>query len=129
MAGPAIPATSKCRVVVVDDEVAIASTLKAVLNHSGFDAHAMFSGQELVDSLETLRPDVLIMDVEMPGMTGIEAAIITRRKLPNCKVLLWSGRAATSGLLLRAREQGHEFEILGKPVNLPDLLAKLRTSS
>jgi FixJ family two-component response regulator len=70
MAAPAIPATSKCRVVVVDDEVAIASTLKAILNHSGFDAHAMFSGQELVDSLETLRPDVLIMDVEMPGMTG-----------------------------------------------------------
>ena len=129
MAAPAIPATSKCRVVVVDDEVAIASTLKAILNHSGFDAHAMFSGQELVDSLETLRPDVLIMDVEMPGMTGIEAAIITRRKLPNCKVLLWSGRAATSGLLLKAREQGHEFELLGKPVNLPDLLAKLRTSS
>ena len=129
MAPPAIPATSKCRVVVVDDEVAIASTLKAILNHSGFDAHAMFSGQELVDSLETLRPDVLIMDVEMPGMTGIEAAIITRSKLPNCKILLWSGRAATSGLLLKAREQGHEFELLGKPVNLPDLLAKLRTSS
>jgi CheY-like chemotaxis protein len=115
--------------VVVDDEVAIASTLKAILNHFGFDAHAMFSGQELVDSLETLRPDVLIMDVEMPGMTGIEAAIITRRKLPNCKILLWSGRAATSGLLLKARKQGHEFELLGKPVNLPDLLAKLRTSS
>jgi PleD family two-component response regulator len=54
MAAPAIPATSKCRVVVVDDEVAIASSLKAVLNHSGFDAHAMFGGQELVDSLETL---------------------------------------------------------------------------
>lgn len=129
MAAPAIPATSKCRVVVVDDEVAIASSLKAVLNHSGFDAHAMFGGQELVDSLETLRPDVLIMDVEMPGMTGIEAAIITRRKLPNCKILLWSGGAATSVLLLKARAQGHEFELLGKPVNLPDLLAKLRTSS
>ena len=92
MAGPAIPVTSKRRVVVVDDEVLIASSLKAILNHAGFDAHAMFSGQELVDSLETLRPDVLITDVEMPGMTGIEAAIITRRKLPNCKILLLSGR-------------------------------------
>jgi PleD family two-component response regulator len=45
MATPAIPATSKCRVVVVDDEIAIANTLKAILNNSGFDAHAMFSGQ------------------------------------------------------------------------------------
>jgi CheY-like chemotaxis protein len=129
MARPAIPVTSKRRVVVVDDEVAIASSLKAILNHAGFDAHAMFSGQELVDSLETLRPDVLVTDLEMPGMTGIEAAIITRRKLPNCKILLLSGRAATSGLLVKAREQSHEFELLGKPVHLPDLLAKLRTSS
>jgi CheY-like chemotaxis protein len=129
MAGPTIPVTSKRRVVVVDDEVAIASSLKAILNHAGFDAHAMFSGQELVDSLETLRPDVLVTDLEMPGMTGIEAAIITRRKLPNCKILLLSGRAATSGLLVKAREQSHEFELLGKPVHLPDLLAKLRTSS
>jgi CheY-like chemotaxis protein len=128
MAGPAISVTSK-RVVVVDDEGAIASSLKAILNHAGFDAHAMFSGQELVDSLETLRPDVLITDVEMPGMTGIEAAIITRRKLPNCKIFLLSGRTATSGLLVKAREQGYEFELLGKPVDLPDLLAKLRTTS
>jgi hypothetical protein len=43
---------------------------------------------------------------------GIEAAIITRRKLPNCKILLLSGRAATSGLLAKARERGHEFELL-----------------
>ena len=61
--------------------------------------------------------------------TVIEAAIIPRRKLPNCKILLFSAQAATSGLLVKAREQGHEFELLGKPVHLPDLLAKLRTSS
>jgi CheY-like chemotaxis protein len=121
-----IQATSRRRVVVVDDEVVIATTLKTILNHAGFDAHAMFSGQELVDSLEALRPDILITDVEMPGMTGIEAAITTHRRLPNCKILLFSGQALTSDLLVTAREQGHEFELLRKPVHLPDLLAKLR---
>ena len=127
MVAPAIPVTSKGkrRVVVVDDEVAIANSLKALLNHAGFDAHALFGGQELVDALETLRPDVLITDVEMPGMTGIEAAIITRSKFPNCKILLFSAQAATSRLSMKAREQGHEFELLGKPLHLPDLLAKL----
>lgn len=127
MAAPTIPVTSKRkrRVVVVDDDVAIASCLKAILNHAGFDAHCMFRGQELVDSLETLRPDVLITDVEMPGMTGIEAAIITRSKFPNCKILLISAQAATSSMLVKAREQGHEFELLAKPLHLPDLLAKL----
>jgi CheY-like chemotaxis protein len=128
MVVPTIPVTSKRRVVVVDDEVLIANTLETILNHAGFDAHAMFSGQELVDSLDTLRPDVLITDVEMPGMTGIEAAIITRSKFPNCKILLFSGHAATSGLLVKAREKGHEFELFSKPVHLPDLLAKVRSS-
>jgi hypothetical protein len=58
-------------------------------------------------------------------MTGIEAAIITRGKFPNCKILLFSARAATSSLLVRAREQCYEFEFLGKPLHFPDLLAKL----
>jgi CheY-like chemotaxis protein len=127
MGAPAIPVTSKRkrRVVVVDDEVAIASSLKALLNLAGFDAHAMFNGQELVDSLETLRPDVLITDLDMPGITGIEAAIITRSKFPNCKILLFSAQSANSSLLVKAQEQGYEFDLLGKPLHLTDLLAKL----
>ncbi len=68
---------------------------------------------------------MLISDVIMTGMTGIEAAIQTRAKLPNCKILLFSGQAATADLLERARAQGHEFEILAKPVHPTDLLAKL----
>jgi CheY-like chemotaxis protein len=127
MGAPAIPVTSKRkrRVVVVDDDVVIVNSLKALLNHAGFDAHAMFSGQELIDSLETLRPDVLLTDLDMPGITGIETAIITRSKFPNCKILLFSAQSANSSLLVKAREQGYKFEILGKPLHLPDLLAKL----
>jgi hypothetical protein len=59
-------------------------------------------------------------------MTGIEAAIITRAKLPNCKILLFSGQAATVQLLEQARAQGHEFEILSKPIHPADLLERLR---
>src|ERR1700755_1232519 len=69
---------------------------------------------------------MLISDVIMTGMTGSEAAIITRSKLPKCKILLFSGQAATADLLEKARAQGHEFEILAKPVHPTDLLAKLR---
>ena len=69
---------------------------------------------------------MLISDVIMTGMTGIEAAIKTREKMPRCKILLFSGQAATADLLERARAQGHEFEILAKPVHPTDLLAKLR---
>ena len=63
----------------------------------------------------------------MTGITGIEAAIEVRAKLPSCKILLFSGQAATADLLEKARAQGHEFEILAKPVHPTDLLAKLRS--
>lgn len=114
-------------VLVVDDETVIATTLAIILNNAGFEAHALFSGQDAVNSLDKIQPDMLITDVVMPGMSGIEAAIITRNRLPNCKILLFSGQAATNDMLEAARAQGHEFEILAKPVHPSDLLEKLRS--
>ncbi len=68
---------------------------------------------------------MLISDVIMTGMTGIEAAIIAREKFPKCKILLFSGQAATADLLEVARAQGHEFEILAKPVHPTDFAGKV----
>ena len=116
----------KPRVLVADDEQVIANTLAIILNQAGFEARAVYSGEKAIEALDAFHPDMLISDVIMTGMTGIEAAIQTRAKLPKCKILLFSGQAATADLLERARSQGHEFEILAKPVHPTDLLAKLR---
>jgi CheY-like chemotaxis protein len=117
---------SKKRVLVADDEQVIANTLVIILNQAGFEARAVYSGEKAIELLDEFKPDMLISDVIMTGMTGIEAAIEVRNKLPECKILLFSGQAATADLLERARAQGHEFEILAKPVHPTDLLAKLR---
>jgi CheY-like chemotaxis protein len=103
---------AKPRVLVADDEQVIANTLAIILNQAGFEARAVYSGEKAIDALDSFQPDMLISDVIMTGMTGIEAAIQTRAKLPRCKILLFSGQAATADLLERARTQGHEFEIL-----------------
>lgn len=126
MAETARTSTAKPKVLVADDEQVIANTLAIILNQAGFEARAVFSGEDAVKLLDSFQPDMLISDVIMSEMTGIEAAIITRAKLPKCKILLFSGQAATADLLEKAREQGHEFEILAKPVHPTDLLAKLR---
>jgi len=126
MAETARTSSTKPKVLVADDEQVIANTLAIILNQAGFEARAAFSGEDAVKMLDSFQPDMLISDVIMSEMTGIEAAIITRAKLPNCKILLFSGQAATADLLEKAREQGHEFEILAKPVHPTDLLAKLR---
>jgi CheY-like chemotaxis protein len=117
----------KPKVLVADDERVIADTLSIILNQAGFEATAVYSGEKAVETAKTLKPDMLISDVIMTDMNGIDAAIKIRGMLPSCKILLFSGQAATADLLDRARVQGHEFEILAKPVHPQDLLARLRS--
>jgi DNA-binding NtrC family response regulator len=114
-------------VFVVDDEFIIAQTLATILNLSGFQARAFAHPEEAFAAREEVKPDLLISDVKMPGMSGIELAIRFRQVQPNCKVLLFSGQASTSDLLEEARNQGYDFELLTKPVHPADLLAKIRT--
>ena len=118
--------STKPRVLVVDDERVIADTLTIIMNQSGFDASAAYTGTAAVERAREEKPDLIISDVIMPDMNGIEASIRIRQLLPECKILLFSGQAATADLLEKARQEGHEFEILAKPVHPQDLLAKLR---
>lgn len=113
-------------VFVVDDEAVIAQTLAIILNQSGFEAMAFdHPAKAITFGMET-SPDLLITDVMMPDMTGIELAIHFRKAWPQCKILLFSGQAATNDLLDRARADGFDFELLTKPVHPADLLARLR---
>lgn len=119
-------APKRPKVLVVDDEQVIADTLAKILDINGYDASAVYSGLSAVESARTLQPDLIISDVIMQDMDGIEAAIKIRTFLPSCKILLFSGQAATADLLENARAQGHDFEILAKPVHPSELLAKLK---
>jgi CheY-like chemotaxis protein len=117
---------AKPRVLVADDERVIADTLSMILNQSGFDARAVYTGERALELAGEFQPDMLISDVIMADLNGIDAAIRIRALLPNIKILLFSGQAATADLLEKARAQGYEFEILAKPVHPQDLLSRLR---
>jgi CheY-like chemotaxis protein len=116
----------KPKVLVVDDERVIADTLAMILNQSGFDARAVYSGEKAVEMASSFAPDMLITDVIMADLNGIDAAIMIRSLLPKIKILLFSGQAATADLLEKARAKGYEFEILAKPVHPQDLLSRLQ---
>jgi CheY-like chemotaxis protein len=114
-------------VYVVDDESVIAQTLAMILNQGGFIAFAFKDPKQALVAAEVgSAPDLLITDVMMPGMSGIDLAIRFQQVCPECKVFLFSGHAATANLLEIARSQGHEFEVMSKPIHPNDLLAKLR---
>jgi CheY-like chemotaxis protein len=119
-------ARSEPKVFVVDDEDIIASTLAIILQQSGFAATAFNNPVEALSSAKVNAPDLLLSDVMMPQMTGIELAIQLQKFAPLCKVLLFSGQAATADLLKQATEDGHNFTLLSKPVHPTDLLSKLR---
>jgi DNA-binding NtrC family response regulator len=114
------------RVLVLDDEQVIANTLVLILNRSGFEAQAVYTADAAIASARKFSPDVLISDVIMDGSTGIDAAIQISEMAPNCRVILFSGQAATADLLERAKASGHQFELLIKPVHPRALLEKLK---
>ena len=118
---------AKSRVLIVDDEEVIANTLAMILNRAGFEACAVYSGESALETAPAFEPDVLISDIIMPGITGIETAIQLRTRFPACRVLLFSGQA-TSNILEKTRAKGYEFEVLTKPVHPSDLLACLRAA-
>ena len=118
--------TQKPRILVADDERVIADTLAMILNQSGFEARAVYSGEGALELAESFQPDMLISDVIMADLNGIDAAIRIRALLPSIKILLFSGQAATADLLEKARKDGYEFDILAKPVHPQDLLNRLR---
>lgn len=116
----------KQRVLVVDDEPVIARTLALIMVHSGFDAISFTNPLEALDAARFKAPDLLISDVMMPEMSGIDLAIAIQSHCQDCKVLLFSGQAATSDLLRAARQNGHDFHLLTKPIHPTDLLTAIR---
>ena len=113
------------RVLILDDEQVIANTLALILNRSGFDARATYSPEDAIEIARQISPDVLISDVIMDGMSGVEVALQITELVPNCRIILFSGQAATADLLDHAEASGHHFELLVKPVHPRVLIQRL----
>jgi DNA-binding response OmpR family regulator len=118
--------TESQRVYIVDDEWIIAETLATILNKNGFRASPFHnSSQALVRALSS-PPDVVITDVMMPGMSGIELAIALRRAGQDCRIFLFSGQTGAVDQVCEARRRGFDFDLLDKPLHPLQLLMRLR---
>jgi len=113
------------RIVVIDDEKRIADTLALILRSKGYMAEVAYDGRSGLAACSEFFPQLVISDVVMPGMSGIEVAIEIRRLFPHCKILLYSGQAATAQMMEEARSRGYDFELLAKPVHPVQLLEKV----
>jgi CheY-like chemotaxis protein len=112
------------RIIVVDDEAIIAHTLVDILKGEGYDALAMTDGVSAVKSASAVEPDVVITDVIMPNLNGIEAAKQILKVCPRCRIIFLSGQTASADLLAKATAEGYDFQVLAKPVS-PDRLLSI----
>jgi len=121
------PDEEECRpvVLVVDDEIAIADTLAIILSKNGFAAITAYEGKSAVEIARVIPPDLLLSDVAMPGMTGVELAITLHEQIPDCRVLLFSGQSLTVDILSDARARGYDFPMLTKPIHPSVLLESI----
>jgi DNA-binding NtrC family response regulator len=103
----------------------LASTLAVILNRNGFSARPFTRPLEALAAALSDVPDLLISDVAMPRLSGIDLAIQMRAQHPDCKILLFSGHAGTLDLFEDARNRGHDFHLLLKPVHPSKLLSEI----
>jgi CheY-like chemotaxis protein len=113
------------RVFVVDDEKLVADSLAEILRRFSYNAVAFYSGESAIESAREQCPDVVLSDVIMPRLNGVETVLKIRELCPHTRILLLSGNAATADLLRAARAHGQEFELLPKPIHPDELLRKL----
>lgn len=111
------------RIFVIDDEFKIADSLTEILNNNGYEAKAFYTGQSAIDSARIECPDLVLSDVVMPKLNGVETVIAIRKLCPRTRVMLLSGQATTADILKKARAKGYQFHLLPKPIH-PDRLLK-----
>jgi CheY-like chemotaxis protein len=114
------------RVLVVDDNSLVADTIAMVLLSAGFNAIAVYDPERALTFAEGGSFDLLLCDVMMPRMSGIELAIqiVDAQYIPN--VILMSGNARTTDLLEDARKRGYNFDVLAKPMPGQEIIDKIR---
>ncbi len=112
----------KMRIMLVDDEERFLQTTQKMLAKKGYDAITATSGEECLKRLENELVHVVILDVKMPGMDGVETLKHIKRKFPMIEVIMLTGHAtaesAVEGLKLGATDY------LAKPTNFDDLVTK-----
>jgi CheY-like chemotaxis protein len=113
-------------IVVVDDEKRIADTLALILDSKGYSAEAAHDGESALEICRRRTPDLVLSDVVMPGMNGIELAIAVSQQFRDCHILLFSGQADTAAILEDAKRQGYDFELIAKPLHPEELVRKIK---
>lgn len=114
---------SKEKVLIVDDEVELAATLSERLQLRGYGAVAAYSAEEGMNAVRALSPDVVILDLNLPGEGGIGILKKIKRSSPSIQVILTTGHGE-----IQSEEEGLSagaFSYITKPFDISELMEQI----
>jgi len=117
---------NKRRVLIVDDDPQISQLMTAVLQTEGiYDLKIADSGEAALEAIEDWQPDLVLLDVNMPGISGLETLSLVRRREEHVGVILVSGNSDTEDVI-KGLDSGAD-DYICKPFNPYELMARVRT--
>jgi two-component system, OmpR family, response regulator MtrA len=105
------------KILVVDDDPAVAESLRMLVSKQGHETRVAQSAEEAFELIASWEPALAVLDVMLPGMSGIEFARLLKGTYPGCEIALVSGHPETNGLLDGAQTGRDPLQILPKPVD------------
>lgn len=111
-------------VLVVDDENSIRNILQRILEEAGYDVATAANGQEALDKVSQLMPEVVVLDIKMPGMSGMEVLQRIATNWPDVGVVMASAIGHTQ-IAVDAMKRG-AYDYITKPFSRADLVLKVR---
>ena len=117
----------RTKILVVDDERAILDTVEILLRGEGFDASVAQSGREALERFDEIAPDIVVTDIRMPGVTGLDLLEAVRGRDPEIPVILMTAQASLQSAV-KAVNQG-AFYYLQKPFSNAELVALCRRAA
>ncbi len=124
---PAMPVRERPKVLIVDDEAGILETLQILLRNEGFDPVVADGGRAGIEKIAAISPDIVLTDVRMPGVGGVEVLAAARANDPNTPVILMTAQA-TLQTAMQAVNEG-AFYYIQKPFRNDELVAILKRAA
>ena len=116
----------KRKVLIVDDDLQISQLMTAVLQSEGlYELKVADSGEAALEAIEDWRPDLVLLDVNMPGISGLETLSLVRRREEHVGVILVSGNSDIEDVI-KGLDSGAD-DYITKPFNPYELMARVRT--
>ena len=114
-------------VLIIDDEAGILDSLRILLKNEGFVPHVALGGKAGLDQIESLSPDIVLSDVRMPTVGGLQVLSAARQRDPNTPVILMTAQATLQSAMQAVNEGA--FYYIQKPFRNDELVAILRRAA